>query len=62
MATKAKASTAPEAEAQPVTADPHDGPARDHDWRNPDAKFAADDHCVNAEMRRLAERQGKATA
>lgn len=62
MATKAKASTAPEADAQEVQADPHDGPAYDHDWRNPDATFAADDHCVNAEMHRLAVRQGKATA
>jgi hypothetical protein len=25
-----------------------------HDWRNPDAKFAAGDHCPNAELRRLA--------
>ncbi len=27
-----------------------------HDWRNPDAKFAASDHCPNAELRRLAPR------
>ena len=26
----------------------------EHDWRNPDAKFAASDHCPNAELRRLA--------
>lgn len=27
-----------------------------HDWRNPDATFDKDDHCPNAEMRRLADR------
>ncbi len=27
-----------------------------HDWRNPEAKFAASDHCPNAELRRLAPR------
>lgn len=27
-----------------------------HDWRNPDAVFAAEDHCANADMARLARR------
>jgi hypothetical protein len=30
--------------------------APEHDWRNPDAKFAKDDHCPNAELARLARR------
>ena len=35
--------------------DEHSGWA--HDWRNPEAKFAASDHCPNAELRRLAPKQ-----
>ena len=54
MATKRTA--APKAEAPEAAPEPsaeiHDGWA--HDWRNPDAVFAADDHCPNAELRRLA--------
>ena len=46
---KAEAPT-PEPEAAPVTT--HSG--WDHDWRNPAARFAKDDHCPNAELRRLA--------
>ena len=41
----------PQAEPEvPVT--DHNGWS--HDWRNPEARFAADDHCPNAELRRLA--------
>ena len=59
--TKAKATEKGDAPASPMddpvifTADDgHSGWA--HDWRNPDAKFAKDDHCPNAELRRLAPR------
>ena len=50
--TKAEASP-PAPEAVPEVTD-HSGPG--HDWRNPDARFAKDDHCPNAELARLARR------
>jgi len=50
--TKAEASP-PAPEDVPEVTD-HSAPS--HDWRNPDARFAADDHCPNAELARLARR------
>ena len=64
MATTKRTTTKAEADApatdpmdEPVIFtgdDDHSGWA--HDWRNPDAKFAASDHCPNALLRRLAPR------
>lgn len=58
MATTKKATT-PKAEAEPTPEAPAEATGHDgwgHDWRNPDARFAPDDRCANAEMRRLADR------
>jgi hypothetical protein len=53
MATKPKAAAKDEPEP-PVEVTDHSAP--NHDWRNPAATFAADDHCPNAELARLARR------
>ena len=49
-----KAADAPATEPEAPAASTHGG--WEHDWRNPDARFAKDDHCPNAELRRLAPR------
>jgi hypothetical protein len=49
--TKAKADKAEPAEAAAPEPEAHPG-GWAHDWRNPDAKFAASDRCVDAELAR----------
>lgn len=46
--TNPKASKAPKEPTQPGT----HPTGWEHDWRNPDAAFDADDHCVDAELAR----------
>lgn len=56
MAAKAKATTEP---AEEPVAQPEAHPSGwAHDWRNPDAKFAKDDHCVDAEFARAERAAG----
>lgn len=56
------ATTKPRAQAEAPTPAPEDAPADTHasgwahDWRNPAARFAAADHCVDAELARTDRR------
>jgi len=56
MATKRTTKAEPEAAAPEVAPDVQSHSGWDHDWRNPEARFAKDDTCPNALLRRLAPR------
>lgn len=63
MAAKRTAATEPtpetgaDPEPQPAPAPASHASGWGHDWRNPDARFAADDHCVDAEFARQERRE-----